>query len=81
MSRHYRPEIKVLPDDCGALRYNAVRANSRIVAMAEIHVEEHSSPIETPQQLVSAVLLAFAVPIALIVMLTQLVTSQVNGER
>jgi len=43
--------------------------------MAEIHVEEHSSPIKTPQQLVIVVLLAFAVPITLIVMLTQLVTS------
>ena len=42
--------------------------------MAEIHVEEHSSPIKTPQQLVIVVLLAFAVPITLIVMLTQLVT-------
>ena len=43
--------------------------------MAEIHVEEHSSPIKTPQQLLIVVLLAFAVPITLIVMLTQLVTS------
>ncbi len=42
--------------------------------MAEIKVEEHSSPIRTPKQLVIAVVLAFAVPIALIVMLTQLVT-------
>jgi cytochrome c5 len=43
--------------------------------MAEIHVEEHSSPIKTPQQLFIVVLLAFAVPITLIVMLTQLVIS------
>ena len=43
--------------------------------MAEIHIEEHSSPIKTPQQLAIAVVLAFAVPITLIVMLTQLVTS------
>ena len=43
--------------------------------MADIHVEEHSSPIKTLKQLVIAVLLAFAVPITLIVMLTQLVTS------
>lgn len=47
--------------------------------MAEIHVEEHASPIKTPQQLVIVVLLAFAVPITLIVMLTQLVTS--GGDR
>jgi cytochrome c5 len=43
--------------------------------MAEIHIEEHSSPIKTPLQLVVVIVLAFAVPIALIVMLTQLVTS------
>ena len=43
--------------------------------MAEIHIEEHSSPIKTPKQLVIVVVLAFAVPITLIVMLTQLVTS------
>ncbi len=42
--------------------------------MAEIHVEEHSSPIQTPKQLLVVVLLAFAVPIVLIVMLTHLVT-------
>ena len=42
--------------------------------MAEIHVEEHSSPIQTPKQLIIVVVLAFAVPITLIVMLTQLVT-------
>jgi len=43
--------------------------------MAEIHVEEHASPIKTPRQLLIVVLLAFAVPITLIVMLTQLVIS------
>ena len=42
--------------------------------MAEIHIEEHASPIKTPKQLVMVVVLAFAVPITLIVMLTQLVT-------
>jgi hypothetical protein len=35
--------------------------------MAEIHIEEHSSPIKTPRQLVIVVVLAFAVPITLIV--------------
>jgi len=44
------------------------------VAMAEKH-EEHSSLIKTPKQLIIVVVLAFAVPIALIVMLTQLITS------
>jgi cytochrome c5 len=43
--------------------------------MAEIHVEEHSSPIKTPKQLVIVVVLAFAVPITLIAMLVHLVTS------
>jgi cytochrome c5 len=43
--------------------------------MADIHIEEHASPIRTPKQLVIVVVLAFAVPITLIVMLVQLVTS------
>ena len=43
--------------------------------MAENHPEEHSAPIKTPKQLIIVVVLAFAVPIALIVMLTQLITS------
>ena len=42
--------------------------------MAEFRVEEHSSPIKTPRQLVIVVVLAFAVPITVIVMLVQLVT-------
>jgi len=40
--------------------------------------EEHSSPIKTPKQLVIVVLLAFAVPITLVALVSQLVTS---GER
>jgi len=43
--------------------------------MAENHSEEHTSPIKTPKQLIIVVVLAFAVPITLIVMLTQLITS------
>ncbi len=42
--------------------------------MAENHSEEHTSLIKTPKQLIIVVVLAFTVPIALIVMLTQLVT-------
>jgi cytochrome c5 len=42
--------------------------------MAEIHVHEHSSPIKTPKQLIIVVVLAFAIPIALIAMLASLVT-------
>ncbi len=41
--------------------------------------EEHSSPIKTPKQLIVVVLLAFAVPIALAVLLSQLVTSGKQG--
>ena len=48
----------------------AFSKNAESVAMAE----EHSSLIKTPKQLVIVVALAFAVPITLIVMLTQLVT-------
>ena len=43
--------------------------------MSEKHTEAHSSPIKTPKQLIVVVVLAFVVPIVLIVMLTQLVTS------
>ena len=43
--------------------------------------EEHSSPIKTPKQLVIVVLLAFLVPITLIVLITQLVTSRPRTER
>ena len=43
--------------------------------MSEVHHEEPSSPIKTPQQLITVVVLAFVVPIAIIVMLSQLVTT------
>ena len=42
--------------------------------------EEHSTPIKTPKQLVIVVLLAFAVPITLAVMVSQLVTSGDKGD-
>jgi cytochrome c5 len=38
-------------------------------------VHEHESPIKTPGQLITVVVLSFVVPIALIVILTQLVTT------
>jgi cytochrome c5 len=41
--------------------------------------EEHSSLIKTPKQLIVVVLLAFAVPISVAVMLSQLVTSGETG--
>ncbi len=46
--------------------------------MSEVHLEEHSSPIKTPKQLIIVILLAFLVPIILIVMLSQLVTTGIN---
>ncbi len=42
--------------------------------MSEVHVEDHSTAIRTPQQLIVVVLLAFLVPILSIVMIVQMVT-------
>ncbi|RPI45390.1 MAG: cytochrome c5 family protein [Betaproteobacteria bacterium] len=39
------------------------------------HIEEHKSFIQTPRQLITVVVLAFAVPVGVIVMLAVLVTS------
>jgi cytochrome c5 len=44
--------------------------------MSENHTDEHESFIKTPKQLITVVVLAFLVPIALIVLLTQLATRQ-----
>jgi cytochrome c5 len=49
--------------------------------MSEVTVEDHSSLIQTPQQLVVVVLLAFLVPILTIVMLTQLITGGLRIDR
>jgi len=43
--------------------------------MSENHTEEHSSPIKTPKQLITVIVLSFVVPIGLIVMLSQLLTT------
>lgn len=50
--------------------------------MSENHTDEHETFIKTPKQLITVVVLAFLVPIALIVLLTQLATRQsgVNPE-
>lgn len=45
----------------------------------EIHVEEHSSPIRTPKQLVIVVVLAFTVPIILIALIAHLATLSVDS--
>jgi len=43
--------------------------------VSEIRIPEHHSPIKTPKQFVVVVVLAFLVPITLIVMISQLVTT------
>ena len=48
--------------------------------MNEAHVEEHSTPIQTPKQLIVVVVLAFLIPILLIVMITQMVTGGLRVE-
>jgi len=40
--------------------------------------DQHSSPIKTPKQLIVVVVLAFAVPIAIIALVTQLVTGRMK---
>lgn len=42
--------------------------------MAEIHIKEHSSPIKTPRQLITVVVLSFLVTVLGIVMIAKLVT-------
>jgi len=49
--------------------------------MSEEHTEEHSSPIKTPKQLIIVILLAFLVPITVIVMLSQLVTTGIDASK
>lgn len=43
--------------------------------MSEHPVEEHSSPIKTPKQLIIVVVLSFVIPIAVVAILAHLVTS------
>jgi cytochrome c5 len=64
--------------DC---RYNVRLSNAspQGIFMSEVHLEEHASPIKTPKQLITVILLAFLVPIILIVMLSQLVTTGINA--
>jgi len=49
--------------------------------MSDVHIEEHSSLIKTPKQLLIVVLLAFLVPITLIVLLSQLVTTGIDTSK
>ena len=56
----------------------AVRAKGPLPTDAPM-TEEHSSPIKTPKQLIIVVLLAFAIPISLAALISQLVTSGEKG--
>ena len=42
--------------------------------MADVQIEEHASPIKTPQQLIVVVVLSFVVPVAAILLLVKLIT-------
>jgi len=46
--------------------------------MADVHIEEHSSPIKTPKQLIVVVLLSFIVPVAAILLLVKLITGGIQ---
>jgi cytochrome c5 len=46
--------------------------------MSDPHAENHQSPIKTPKQLITVVLLAFVVPIAIIILLVSFVTSKMQ---
>jgi cytochrome c5 len=46
----------------------------------EVHIHEHPSPIKTPGQLVVVVVAAFVVPVALIVMIVQLITGGLRSD-
>ena len=46
----------------------------------QVHVEEHSSPIKTPTQLIVVVVLAFVIPIALISVIAHLAIKSDHGK-
>jgi len=48
--------------------------------MTDVHLESHSTPIQTPKQLIVVVVLAFLIPILLIVMVVQMVTGGLRVE-
>jgi cytochrome c5 len=49
--------------------------------MSEVHVEEHSSPIKTPGQLIGVIVGTFAVVIAIPVLVSQLVTLSARTDK
>lgn len=48
--------------------------------MADVHIEDHTSLIKTPKQLIVVVLLSFIVPIAAILLVVKLVTGGMHLE-
>jgi len=49
--------------------------------MSEVHIEDHSTPIHTPGQLITVVALAFLVPILTIVLIVQFVTGGLRVDK
>jgi cytochrome c5 len=49
--------------------------------MSEAHIEDHSTPIKTPGQLITVVVLSFLVPIGTIVLVTQMVTGGLHIDK
>ena len=49
--------------------------------MSEVHIEDHSTPIHTPGQLITVVVLAFLVPILSIVLIVQFVTGGLHVDK
>lgn len=49
--------------------------------MADIHIEDHTSLIKTPKQLIVVVLLSFIVPVVAILLLIKLITGGMNIEQ
>jgi cytochrome c5 len=49
--------------------------------MSDVQHDEHSSPIKTPKQLITVIVLSFLVPIILIVMFSQLLTTGLSKDK
>lgn len=50
-------------------------------SMTDAHIENHSAPVHTPKQIIVLLVLAFLVPVVVIVMITQLVTAGLNVQK
>ena len=49
--------------------------------MSEYHVEEHHSPIRTPQQLILVVVLSFVVPVIALIMIAGVIVGSLNTDK